>query len=199
MKMQQARQIIFSDSFSQWLILTFSVIVIASCGHQQPSDNTISFRINEELLSDSVFSSRDEILRLQPPIDWERLSSGDSIYEVFAEVMQDKLDAVFVDAKTQASLIISEVSADEMLAMEKVFKNPDIYYNSNNKWLSVQHGDFKYNSYQINQIVLQNHDIVIYKLFTSRMGKTYEINYSVPRAYAEEILRAVESSIGSIN
>lgn len=199
MKMQQARKLFFSYSFSQWLILAILAMFAASCGHQQPNDNTISFRVNQELLSDSVFSSRDEILVLQPPVDWARLNSNDSIYGVFAEVMQHKLEAVFIDAKTEASLLISEVSADEMLAMEQVFENPDSFYNKNNNWLSVQHGDFKYNSYHINQIVLQNHDIVIYKLFASRMGKTYEINYSVPRAYAEEILRAVESSIGSIN
>ncbi len=197
--MQQTHKNFYYYLSYQLLALAFVSMFGVSCGNQQPSGNTISFRVNQDLLSDTVFTTSDEMLRLQPPQNWAQLSSNDTIYLVFAEVMQHKLEAVFIDTKTEASLLISEVSADEMLAMEQVFENPDLFYNSNNNWLSVQHGDFKYNSYQIDQIVLQNHDIVIYKLFASRMGKTYEINYSVPRAYAEQILRAVESSIGSIN
>lgn len=197
--MRQTRKNFYFYLSYQLLALAFVAMLGVSCGNQQPTDNTISFRVNQELLSETVFSTKDELLRLQPPQNWVQLNSNDTVYMVFAEVMQHKLAAVFLDAKTEASLLISEVSADEMLAMEQVFENPDLYYNSNNNWLSVQHGDFNYNSYQINQIVLQNQDIVIYKLFASRMGKTYEINYSVPRAYAEQILRAVESSIGSIN
>ncbi|MDO9511348.1 MAG: hypothetical protein Q7J34_06295 [Bacteroidales bacterium] len=78
---------------------------------------------------------------------------------------------------------------------------PDIIFNTNHDWLNVQYSHFIHRQKDIHQIVLQNKQTLIFRLFIKgeKVNDYYELSFIVHRGFINRIIKSVESSIGSIN
>ncbi len=185
----QSSRLLFGGLFIGMLLL------VVSCGQQQ-SANTVEFRVDKGVLSESPFLTEDGALRLNPPAGWDLLDSSSPVFESIAAALRGPLLAVYMDGA--ASLVISELTGEELQSLDQIVENPSYYYNQDNRWLAIQHAPFTYNDYQVDQLVFQSNELVMFKLFARRMGRVFEINYSLSRDRIEQYSKIVESSIGSM-
>lgn len=73
-------------------------------------------------------------------------------------------------------------------------------FNSGHDWVNVQYAQFIHHQKDFHQVVLQNKQIVVFRVFMkgNRLNDYYELNYIIHRRFYDRIIQSVESSIGSI-
>jgi hypothetical protein len=195
------------------MVLKNSVIVILfpllflACGSKDDAHEIpeMEFFVNSELLGTSV---RDSLLNVtfNPPLQWEPLRD-DLFAEATRQLLSEQSDSdtisvtpeyIFLDDKQGSSLIVSTVQFRTGLASDNIggyhaslkehFGNEGVLYT-----VYVKDGIY------FHQYLLQNHEMINFKLMTHETDNTMlQWDYVVPRyAYTIEV-RAIESSIGSI-
>lgn len=184
-----------------WCVLLFTAVLL-SCNNNANKKNadTVSFTINKSLLSNQKYLAPNESFSVYPPKDWNRIEAYDSeIGQMLSNQLDSSLLAMYVHDASNCMLIITDMSKKGAEFVEAVLKAPDTFYNKDSTWIDIQSSNFEYKSYTINQIVFQNADLVVFKLFIHSLSELYELDYIVPRAELNNFVKSVESSIGSIN
>jgi len=191
-------KIIMNKMKTHAIISVFSLLLI-SC--QQPDKRVISveFNVNNSLLSDTSFVSKTGF-RINPPKNWSKTESYNS--ELQNKILyrtDNKLLAIYKSDSTNCALVISEVPETNFDFIKGLLDKSNSYPNRDSIWTKVQSSNFKYKSYEIIQVVSQNSDLIIFKLYTHRLSESYQLDYIIPRSEMNRNIQSVESSIGSLN
>jgi len=180
------------------LLPVFSLILI-SC--QQPQGKVVEaeFNVNKSLLSDSSYISKTGF-SISPPKNWSKTESYSSeLKNRILNRLDNKLLAIYKSDSTNCTLIISELPETNFDNIKRIFKKSNSYASQDSIWTKIEYSIFKYKTYEIIQIVSQNSELIVFKLFTHRLSELYELDYVIPRSEISLNMQAVESSIGSIN
>jgi hypothetical protein len=180
-------------------ILCISALILISCHQFNKNIIEAEFNVNRSLLSDSSFKSTTGF-SIYPPKKWSKTDSYNSeLKDKLFHRLDNKLLAIYKSDSTNCTLIISELSEYNYDNLKRLLANPDSFKKQDTLQTNVQSSIFKYKSYEIIQIVSQNSELVIFKLFTHRLSELYELDYVIPRGEINSNMLPVESSIGSLN
>jgi hypothetical protein len=181
------------------LIFSFFSLVLISCQSNTKKIVLAEFNVNKFLLSDSLFVSKSGF-SIYPPRNWIKTDSYNSeLQKKILYQLNNKLLAIYKSDTSNCALIISELPETNYNNIKGLLAKSDSYVNPGLIWTSVQSTEFKYRTYEIIQIVFQNPELIIFKLFTHRLSEVYELDYIIPSSEINKNIQFVESSIGSIN
>jgi hypothetical protein len=176
-----------------------ALIFLFSCQQANKKITEAEFSINKLLLSDSSFKSNKGFF-ISPPKRWFKTGSYDSVLRAKTSIRSDnKLLAIYKSDTADCALIITELPEATFSVVRGSLNKTDSYPGKDTIWTNVQSSIFKYKSFEIIQFVLQNSELVVFKLFAHRSSELYEMDYIIPRNEINKYLQSVESSIGSIN
>jgi hypothetical protein len=173
--------------------------MLISCQSNTKKVVLAEFNVNKFLLSDSSFVSKSGF-SIYPPRNWIKTDSYNSeLQKKILYQLNNKLLAIYKSDTSNCALIISELPETNYNNIKGLLGKSDSYVNPGLIWTSVQSTEFKYKTYEIIQIVFQNPELLIFKLFTHRLSEVYELDYIIPSSEINKNIQFVESSIGSIN
>lgn len=180
-------------------ILSVFTLLFISCQQSNKKVISVEFNVNKSLLSDNSFVSKTGF-SIYPPKNWSKTESYNSeLQKKVLYRLDNKLLAIYKSDSTNCALIISELPETNFDIMRGLLDKPNYYPKQDSIWTNVQSSIFKYKTYEIIQIVSQNSDLIIFKLFTHRLSESYELDYIIPRSEININMQSVESSIGSLN
>jgi hypothetical protein len=181
------------------IFISVFTLILISCHQSNKNIIEAEFNVNRSLLSDSSFKSKTGF-SIYPPKKWLKAESYNSELEskVFSR-LDNKLLAIYKSDTTNCALIISELPESGFKNIKQLLQKPDLFTKQDTIHTNVQSSIFKYKSYEIIQIVSQNSELVIFKLFTHRLSELYELDYVIPRSEININMQPIESSIGSLN
>lgn len=187
------------DKMKTLSVFFLFALILISC--QQPNKKVVivEFNVNKSLLSDSAFVSKTGF-SIYPPKNWLKTENYNSqLQKRILYRLDNKLLSIYKSDTTNCALIISELSETTFDILKGLLIKSNSFPNHDSLWINVQSSIFKYKNYEIIQIVSQNSEMIIFRLFTHRLSELYELDYIVPRNEINIKMQSVESSIGSLN
>lgn len=167
---------------------------------------TLVFKVDETLLEPPVM---DATLRIEvaAPKNWKKIDDS-----MLAQVV-NKLDIqptpqdlqitprwIFLNETSRAMCIVSRLNGVEIAPDETLLKNLETAYRNQFPKATVQGTVFMKNAFRIHQLMVIATDFVRIKLICDAPETlVFAVDYRVPRDVYQMELRAIESSIGSIN
>jgi hypothetical protein len=180
------------------ILLVFSLI-LASCYHAENKVVEVEFNVNKALLADSSFLSSTGF-SIYPPKNWQRTASYNTeLQDKILNRIENKLLAIYKCDSTNCALVISELPEMNYKIIRQQLERQNPGSGGDSQWTKVETSFFKYKSYEVIQIVSQNSELVVFKLYTHRLSDLYELDFMIPRSEINSNMQTVESSIGSIN
>lgn len=181
--------------------ILFSLIIFA-CTQQEKKKSDLQFSINENLLG-LTFQDTMSHLTLRIPKGWLPLSSFDSATQTKFNSLKDEIgfQDVFIDSLQQGgSLMIKSLINIDTVSISNMYRDPETAFNQQKVWNQIMKSSFYYNDLLIKQFLLQNNDLVSFKLIISEgLSHPIQLDYILSRnTYMLEV-KKIESSIGSIN
>jgi hypothetical protein len=174
------------------------VLILISCQPSKKKVVEVEFNIDKELLSDSSFVSKAGF-RINPPKNWVKTESYNSeLQKRILYRLDNKLLAIYKSDSTNCALIISELPETNFDNIKRVYQKTNSDIKQDPIWTKVQTSLFSYKKYEVIQIVSQNSELIIFKLFIHRLSELYELDYVIPRNEINIYMQSVESSIGSL-
>lgn len=174
------------------------VLILVGCGQPDKKSIVAEFNVDKSLLSDSAFVTGSGF-SIYPPAHWLKTDSyNDELKRKILYRLDNRLLTVFKSDSADCALIISELPEPTFATIKELMKS-NSFLNGDSIWTSVQPSVFSYRNYEIVQIVSQNSELIVFKLFTHHLNELYELDYIVPRNIINLLMKSVESSIGSMN
>lgn len=191
------------------LVLLIIILIIAferSPDHH-PGEAYLLFDVDFHLLGDK-YEDNDLFIRFHPPAEW--LSLPDEMIQKVISADQDEnehsiieiqLRRIFYNSLTRSICFLSVLTGPEGHSKEDIIS---LYIEKmENKFIDLrtQTGSFKHNKLNFNQIMIMDDDNIIIKLVSfNELAKApaFVLEFAVPFEYYEHQLKAIESSIGSI-
>ncbi len=190
--------------------LMFSVF----CGcnsNQQPTNKkpTMTFTVNPSLLGDTILLQECG-LSLRLPKNWQKISdSVQKILETRLETTQDygngntlprlRINGVYSLTNNEASFIISYIAYPKKDSTDSLIINrfkSQLQAQSKNAEIGI--ADFIANGIPVTQAVIRTQENTIFKLIFKAKTKIVQCDYIISTKIFQREIRAVESSIGSM-
>jgi hypothetical protein len=167
-------------------------------GLSNDNDHEMTFHVDASLLSTIPYLSESSGIGLYPPAGWISADSSHLLPEGVSEKLFSEMKAVYYSPETESILLIQDFPVADTALVKRIAENPTAWYNSDSTWTSMMSDTFKYKGFNIQQFVLQNAQLVVFKLFVHNQPGIIELNYVVQPGVGPETMKSVESSIGSI-
>lgn len=172
---------------------------------QKQSYENLVFKVDKTRLEPAV---EDTTLRIKiaAPKNWKEIDDP-----MLAQVINE-LDTqptpelqivprwIFLDKSSQAMCIVSKLNGVEIAPDETLLKTLTTAYQNQFPNATVRQAVFMKDAFRIHQLMVIAADFVRIKLICDAPETlVFEVDYRVPRDVYQTELRAIESSIGSIN
>ena len=171
---------------------------------KQPYENLV-FKVDKTRLEPAV---EDTTLRIKvaPPKHWKKIDDS-MLTQVINELdtqptpeLQRVPRWIFLNESSQAMCMVSELKGVEIAPDETLLKTLTTAYQNQFPNATVQGAVFMKDAFRIHQLMIITADFVRIKLICDAPETlVFEVDYRVPRDVYQTELRAIESSIGSIN
>ena len=107
---------------------------------------------------------------------------------------------IFLNESSHAMCVVSELNGVEIAPDETLLKTLTTAYQNQFPKATVRQTVFMKDAFRIHQLMVITADFVLIKLICDAPETlVFEVDYRVPRDVYQTELRAIESSIGSIN
>lgn len=166
---------------------------------------TLVFKVDETQLEPTVTDTTLRI-KIAAPRNWKKIDDS-----MLAQVT-NKLDTqliqgiqmvprwIFLNESSRAMCVVSELNGVEIAPDEALLKTLETAYRSQFPKATVQQTIFMKNAFRIHQLMVIAADFVLIKLICDAPETlVFEVDYHIPKDVYQTELRAIESSIGSIN
>lgn len=191
-------------------LLLYGIIISGFVGcdspnaQKQPYENLV-FKVDKTRLEPAV---EDTTLRIKvaAPKNWKKIDDS-----MLAQVINE-LDTqptpelqivprwIFLDKSSQAMCIVSKLNGVEIAPDETLLKTLTTAYQNQFPNATVRQAVFMKDAFRIHQLMVIAADFIRIKLICDAPETlVFEVDYRVPRDVYQTELRAIESSIGSIN
>ena len=204
-----AEQILKNRSgFFQFLLCSIMICGFLGCdspnAQKQPYE-TLVFKVDETQLESTVTDTTLKI-KMAVPKNWKKIDDS-----MLAQVT-NKLDTslrqglqivprwIFLNEGSQAMCVISKLDGVEIAPDKTLLETLTTAYRNQFPKATVQQAVFMKDAFRIHQLMVIAADFVLIKLICDAPETLiFEVDYRVPRDVYQTELRAIESSIGSIN
>jgi hypothetical protein len=160
--------------------------------------NDLAFDVNEKLLGDSYLDSISN-MTLRVPIGWKDSDyNSDDTLKAKVSLLRHNSNSkkLYLDSLQKASLIVSYFNNPD--GLNQIFANPDSAFNATKDWVSIDKSQFILNGQETFQFLLQNKNVINFKLLIRSSNTILQLDYFVDRAQYMYEVKKIESSIGSI-
>ena len=189
----------------KYLIFLVLIFLFLSCSKKSPETyKPLLFNV-DSLFLDSQYFDDEFHFAFNPPKDWKPVSE-----ELFKKIQNNIFlnsdstifkimpKKIFMDSQKAAFCIISKF---ENVASSESLKNK--YINLLKEKFQkdkISLAKFEYHTFKFDQLLIMNKERIIIKLIiTMENNKMLILDYIIPAELYQENLRAIESSIGSLN
>jgi len=156
------------------------MVLLVCCRQSAEKVVEVEFNVDKTKLSDSAFVSNAGF-NIYPPLNWRRTESYNAeLGKKIMYLIDNRLLSVYKSDSTNCALIISELPEPNFNLIRGLLKS-NSFSTMDSTWTNVQSSVFRYKTYEIIQIVSQNSELIIFKLFTHRLSELYELDYIIPR------------------
>lgn len=194
------------------VFLVFTVFICCSgCGLNNESSKVITeaeFNVDSSLLN--PLPTTDSILNISIgiPRDWElmddefRSSLKSSL--IISDYKNSELRNGYINRVDSSIMLLIDISGIDNSVFSSLKNNYVEVLNANGMWTDVQLQEFVYKSFRIEQYVLQNTQLLNFKLICydrevpGAISPKFELLYFLNRKDLANNIKSVESSIGSI-
>lgn len=166
------------------------------------------FNVDQALLESEPLRDEDLSFVMQYPAGWQMLG------EPFKKRLADqilvgryapaRIVSGVVHPVDSSMLIVLDVSQVDSSFFIDLKQNYKIAFNQDQNWMNVQLETFTHGCFMVDQYVLQNEQIVQFRLQCRRKDADsrhpqLEVYFFLNRANINAIIKSVESSIGTLN
>ena len=172
---------------------------------QKHTYETLVFNVDQTYLEPAITDTTLKI-KLSAPKDWKAID--DTMLVEVIDKLDDKLTQglqmvprwVFVNEGSQAMCVVSRLGGVKGPPDETLLQTLETAYRTQFPKATVQRAIFMKGTFRVHQLMVRTSDFVLVKLVCNAPeNPVFEVDYVVPRDVYEMELRAIESSIGSIN
>lgn len=166
---------------------------------------TLTFNVNPGLLEPEV---TDAVLKISisAPKHWKPVDEAilqDVIVQLGEILMQGlslKPKRIFLDSESQSMCVVSQLDSVDITQGKRLLKELEAGYRATFPAATIEHTVFLKEEFRVHQIMVSNQQFVLIRLLMDAFDvPVFEIDYVVSvQVYANQV-RAIESSIGSIN
>ena len=173
---------------------------------KQPSYETLIFNVDAARLEPTVTDTALRI-KMAAPKDWKE--ADDSVRTQVANTLDTQPFPkalriiprwIFLNATSRAMCMVSTFDAVNIVPDETLLKTLTLAYHNQFPNATVQQAIFMKDAFRIHQLMVIDTDFVRIQLICDAPETlVFSVDYHVPRDVYPTELRAIESSIGSIN
>ena len=186
-------------------IIVGSLVGCDSPDSQKRTYETLVFNVDQTYLEPAI---TDTTLKLEvsAPKDWKAID--DAMLVEVIDGLDDKLTQglqmvprwVFMNEDSRAMCVVSGLEGGTVPLDETLLQTLETAYRTQFPKAMVQRAIFMKDAFRVHQLMVGTSDFVLVKLVCNAPeNPVFEVDYVVPRDVYETELRAIESSIGSIN
>ena len=197
------------SGFLQFLLYSIVIGGFVGCdspnAQKQPYE-TLAFKVDETRL-EPVITDTTLRIKIAAPKDWKKIDDS-MLTQVVNKlgtrpITQERQLVprwVFLNENSQAMCVVSELNGMEITPDETLLKTLTTAYQNQFPNATVRQAVFMKDAFRIHQLMVIAANFVLIKLICDAPETlVFEVDYRVPRDAYETELRAIESSIGSIN
>ena len=194
--------------FLQLLLCGLTIGSLAGCdppNSQKRTYETLVFNVDQTRLEPAI---TDTILKMEisAPKGWKAIDDAmlvqviDGLGDKLTQGLQMVPRWVFVNEDSRAMCVVSRLEGVKVTPDETLLKTLETAYRAQFPKATVQRTVFMNGAFRVHQLMVGSSDFVLIKLICNAPeNPVFEVDYVVPRDVYETELRAIESSIGSIN
>ena len=171
---------------------------------KQPYE-TLVFKVDETRLEPTITDTTLRI-KIAAPKNWKKID--DSMLAQVANKVDSQLMPglqmvprwIFLNESSRAMCVVSKLNGVDIAPDETLLKTLSTAYRNQFPNATVQQTIFMKDAFRIHQLMVIAVDFVLIKLICDAPETlVFEVDYRVPKDVYQTELRAIESSIGSIN
>ena len=171
---------------------------------KQPYE-TLVFKVDETQLEPMVTDTTLRI-KMAAPKNWKKIDDS-MLTQVISKLdtqLTQELQVVpqwiFLNEGSQAICVVSKLNGVEIAPDKTLLETLTTTYRNQFPKATVQQTIFMKNAFRIHQLMVIATDFVLIKLICDAPETlVFEVDYHIPKDVYQTELRAIESSIGSIN
>ena len=171
---------------------------------KQPYE-TLVFKVDETQLEPMVTDTTLRI-KMAAPKNWKKIDDS-MLTQVISKLdtqLTQELQVVprwiFLNEGSQAMCVVSKLNGVEIAPDKTLLETLTTTYRNQFPKATVQQTIFMKNAFRIHQLMVIATDFVLIKLICDAPETlVFEVDYHIPKDVYQTELRAIESSIGSIN
>ena len=194
--------------FLQLLWCGITIGSLAGCdppNSQKRTYETLVFNVDRTRLEPAITDTTLK-MEISVPKGWKAIDDAmlvqviDGLGDMLTLGVQMVPRWVFLNEGSRAMCVVSRLKGGEVLLDETLLKTLETTYRAQFPKATVQRAIFMRGAFCVHQLMVGTSDFVLVKLVCNAPeNPVFEVDYVVPRDVYETELRAIESSIGSIN
>ncbi len=194
--------------FLQLLLCGIVISSLMGCDSpnaQKRTHETLTFNVDPTRLEPAI---TDTTLKLQisAPKGWKAIEDAmlaeviDRLDDTLTQGLQMVPRWVFLNENSGAMCVVSRLEGGAVPPNDTLLKTLETAYRTQFPKATVQRAIFMKDAFRVHQLMVGTSDFVLIKLICNAPeNPVFEVDYVVPKDVYGTELRAIESSIGSIN
>ena len=191
-------------------LLLFGLILCSMANCDRPNSQehkyeTLVFNVDQTRLEPAIMD-RTLKIEIAAPKGWNAIDDLmltrviDGLGNTLTQELQIVPRWVFVNEKSRAMCVVSRLEGGMVSPDDTLLKTLETVYSTKFPNAMVQRTIFMKGAFRVHQLMVGASDFVLIKLICDApKNPVFEVDYVVARDVYEAELRAIESSIGSIN
>ena len=172
---------------------------------EKPSYETLDFNVDQTRLEPAVTDMTLQ-MEISAPKGWKAIDDSmlarviDGLGDKFTQGLQLVPRWVFVNENSRAMCVVSGLKDSVVAPDETLLKTLETAYRTKFPVATVQRTIFLKGAIRMHELMVGTSEYVLIKLICDAPAShVFEVDYVVPKDVYKAELRAIESSIGSIN
>ena len=186
-------------------IIIGSLVGCDSPNSQKRTYETLVFNVDQTRLEPAITDTTLKI-EISAPKGWKAIDDAmlmeviDRLGNKLTQGLQMMPRWVFMNEDSRAMCVVSRLESGKVPLNETLLQTLETAYRTQFPKATVQRAIFMKDAFRVHQLMVGASDFVLIKLMCDASeNPVFEVDYVVPRDVYETELRAIESSIGSIN
>ena len=186
-------------------IIVVNLIGCDSPNAQKRTYETLVFNVDRTRLEPAITDTTLKI-EISAPKGWKAIDDAmlteviDRLGDTLTQGLQMNPRWVFLNENSRAMCVVSRLEGGAVPPNDTLLKTLETAYRTQFPKATVQRTIFMKDAFRVHQLMVAASDLVLIKLICNAPeNPVFEVDYVVPRDVYGTELRAIESSIGSIN
>ena len=194
--------------FLQLLLCGIIISSLTGCdspNSQKRTDETLDFTVDPTRLEPAITDTTLK-MEISAPKGWKAIDEVmlteviDRLGDTLKQGLQMTPRWVFLNENSRAMCVVSRLEGGAVPSNDTLLKTLETAYRTQFPKATVQRAIFMKDAFRVHQLMVAASDFVLIKLICNAPeNPVFEVDYVVPRDVYGTELRAIESSIGSIN